>query len=633
MTAHPGFTPIPTGPSASGKSPALGRSLPLHPENLRHRPLGGGIIALALAAALDIAATMAMTATTAWHVSWPDVAFRCLAAALIAVLLFAHARNFSAIKAAFTFGVVCGIAPSLLIAAHHEIDHWDDFMTWLGNALYIWKFGSFPTVAAPPVASIWPGYPPGSSIVLAAVWSAAGRVIETAGPLINVACLALLPGLALRAVGKQPRDAIGHMVVGAILGIAATMLNVGLDWHWVLSSLPETATLVAFTAAFVLAAEMQLLSARSPRSHLVALAAILALIANLKQTGIVLVALLALATLLLTWTWARGDRHWFRPAWTLALVCVPSLAVWLCWQFYRVNIFPADAFAFRGLSEWNFAALPDFLLAVERSVKGHWLFFVPISAVVLRGWYVLGRRWLAGDRAMVAPADRLAALFALVESGYLAFLFVCYLGAFTEKEARGAVEFFRYQSALGAAGLIVALALIMERLPQRLPAAAAPAILAAQVAIAAAILPAAGVYPGKAIYGPAEIQQVRQIGRSAGDAIARTGERVTVELAHNDGYLAVLIVRYEIWARAPLLVRGISGNWAGDDLPARFAAARPYAPYALALENQNGVHCAILGSGKKLDLIGPPAELPMCRPLLSRLQRMDERSTVGASSD
>jgi hypothetical protein len=627
MTAHsrslPAIKPVAPHDVESAAKPAFDP----HPfEKSAAEPLSGGIMSLAFAGAIGAAATIVMTATTALQWPWPDIAFQALALLLAAAVLFAHTRNLSDRKVAFACGVVAGVAPSLWIAAHHALDHWDDFMTWLGNALYIWKFGAFPTEAAPPVASIWPGYPPGSSIVLAAIWSAAGRVVENAGPLLNVLCLAILPGIALRAAGRDlPQDAFRSAAVGAMLGLAATMLNVGLDWHWVLSCLPETAMLVAFAAAFILSAELRL-SDPPQRGHFAALACLLALIANLKQTGIVFVALLMLAALLVHWSWNGNEKNRFwRPVFTLALVCLPCLAVWLAWQIYRTQIFPAGAFAFRELSEWNFEAFPDLLRSVGRAIRDHWLFFVPIAAVLVRGWYVLGRRWIAG-RTDITPADRLAAFFALLESGFLAFIIVTYVGSFSEKEARGAAEFFRYQSTLGAVGLIVALALIMERLPRPLPARAAPIALAAVIAIVATILPAAGVYPGKAIYEPEEMAQLRQIGRAAADTITRSDTPVTVELVHNDGYLAVLIVRYEIWKRAPLLVRAISGYWAGNKLPVRFINLRRYGDYALALEHRRGQHCAVLDDGNRLDLIGPAVDLPECKPLLNQLKRLDARA-------
>jgi len=625
MTAHSDSFPVPTdtgnrdGPQASA----------LHTfrsaNGATAEPLSGGIMALALAGALITAATIVMTATTALQLQWPDAAFRYLAAALLAAVLFAHARNLSARNAAFAIGVIAGVAPSLWIAAHHALDHWDDFMTWLGNALYIWKFGAFPTDTAPPVASVWPGYPPGSSIALAAIWSASGRVIENAGPLLNVLCLAILPGIALRTVRRDlPQDAFRSAAVGAMLGLAATMLNVGLDWHWVLSCLPETAMLVAFAAAFILSAELRL-SDPPQRGHFAALACLLALIANLKQTGLVFVVLLMSAALLVTWSWNGDEKNRFwRPVFTLALVCVPTLAVWLSWQIYRTQIFPAGAFAFHDFNEWHFEAIPDLLRSVGRGIRDHWLFFAPVAAVLVRGWYVLGRRWIAG-RTDITPADRLAALFALAESGFLAFIFVTYLGAFSEKEARGAAEFFRYQSTLGAAGLIVALALVTERLPGPLLVQGAPIMLAGQAVIAATILPAAGAYPGEGVYGRAEMAQVREIGRAAADTITRSETPVTVELVHDAGYLAVLVVRYEIWKRAPSLVRGISGYWAGKQLPVRFINLRRYGDYALALEHRRGNHCAVLDDKERLALIGPTAEAPMCQPLLNHLKRLDAK--------
>jgi hypothetical protein len=626
MTAHSESVPVSTAEENPDGPPTPALDTFRSANGVTAEPLSGGIMTLALAGALITAATIIMTATTALHWPWPDAAFRSLAALLLAAVLFAHVRNLSARNAAFACGVVAGIAPSLWIAAHHALDHWDDFMTWLGNALYIWKFGAFPTDAAPPVASVWPGYPPGSSIVLAAIWSAAGRLVENAGPLINVACLAILPGIALRAAGRDlPVSAIGCAVIGAMLGLGATTLNPGLDWHWVLSCLPETVMLVAFAVAFVLTAELRFSPDPWQRAHLAALAAILALIANLKQTGLVFVVLLMLAALLVTWSWNSDEKNRFwRPVFTLALVCVPTLAVWLSWHIYRTQIFPAGAFAYHDLNEWHFEAIPDLLRSLGRRIVDQWLLFVPIAAAAMRGWFVLGRRWIAGHREVTA-ADRLAALFALVQSGFLAFTIVTYVGAFSEKEARGTAEFFRYQSTLGAAGLIVALALIMERLPRPLPARSAPIALVAVLAIVATILPAAGVYPGKAIYDPEEMAQLREIGRVAAETITRSETPVTVELVHDAGYLAVLIVRYEIWARAPSLVRSISGYWAGKQLPVRFINLRRYATYALALEHRRGNHCAVLDDKERLALIGPTAEAPMCQPLLSHLKRLDAK--------
>ena len=150
-------------------------------------------------------------------------------------------------------------------------------------------------------------------------------------------------------------------------------------------------------------------------------------------------------------------------------------------------------------------------------------------------------------------------------------------------------------------------------------------MLAGQAVIAATIFPAAGAYPGEGVYGSAEVAQLRAIGRAAADTIARSEAPLTVELVHNDGYLAVLIVRYEIWARAPLRVRDISGFWAGTKLPVQFINLRRYGTYALALENRRGQHCVVLDDGARLALIGPTADLRQCQPLLNQLKRLDAK--------
>jgi hypothetical protein len=253
----------------------------------------------------------------------------------------------------------------------------------------------------------------------------------------------------------------------------------------------------------------------------------------------------------------------------------------------------------------------------------HWLFFTPVSVVVFRGLYVLCRRWVVGYRASITSADRLAALFALIECGYLLFLLVCYLGAFRKGEARIAAEFFRYQSHLGGAGLIAVFALAMERLPQPLPVLTAPAVLAVQLVIAAFILPAPGVYFEKAAYGPAELQQVRHIGKTAGQAITQAGKPVDVQFILNDDLLSITIVQFDIWATAPLLVRAVGKVWVSpDELPTRFATALRLEAHAVAIERQGNIHCAVHGGAANVDLMVSASETLVCTPLLIRIQNV-----------
>jgi len=114
----------------------------------RSPPLDPGIVALALVSAIVLAATIVLIATTALHMVWSDSCFQWLAATTAAAWVSAHARNFSWARIAFALGVMSGALPSLSSATWHATDHWDDFMTWLPNALYLWKYGAFLTAAA-----------------------------------------------------------------------------------------------------------------------------------------------------------------------------------------------------------------------------------------------------------------------------------------------------------------------------------------------------------------------------------------------------------------------------------------------------------------------------------------------------
>jgi hypothetical protein len=613
---------------------------PLEPDAL---PLGGGISSLAAVAAVSSAATLVLIATTAAGISWPDISFRLLAAAMAAAVIVAQARSFSLLRLPFALGVLLTSLPSLVIAARIPINHWDDFWTWLPNAFYIWHFGALPTPANPPVASYLPGYPPGSSIILAAVWSAAGRVLDHAGPMLNVACLMVLPGVVLRALGLGlDRPPLQVVVLGAVLGALATVLNVGVDWHWVLSSLAETATMVAFAAAFQLGAEALFRRSQASRSKLIALAALLAFVVNLKQTGVALTGILLVALSLDAFTWRRDDSRSLRESiLTLTLVAGPSIVMWLGWHFYLTRIFHAYAVGFRPFGEWYFALLPTLLAAIAQELASHWLFTIPIAIVVLRGCYILARRFIGGDRTPPTAADRLAAIFALVEAGYSAFLVVCYIGAFDKGQVSRADEWSRYQAQIGAAGLLVALALAAERLRQVRFATLAAAAALVPFAMAWTLSSAAGVYEWEGILNRAEVQSIRKLGREAGKLVAAPNQDANIELVvydptHSGGLpfmryvLASLIMRYEIWASAPLRIRSFKDHWSGEeaDVAVQMRAAIQRGAHAVAIGKD--LDCAVYAWSGRVSLIANGEASAACVTIAAQLT--EQPTQVRASS-
>jgi hypothetical protein len=480
------------------------------------------------------------------------------------------------------------------------------------------------------------------------VWNAAGEVVEAAGAVINVISLMILPGLVLRTLRvARPDGVLVEFALGVALAILTTALNFGLDWHWVLSSLPDTVMLVAFVVAFRLAAELVILGYDVSRSHLAALAAVLGLITNLKQTGIVLVVLLVLGLEVVAISWMGAGWRQLRPRLLkLLLLCVPSLAIWWCWHIYLTDLFPAYTPSLRPIDDWYFALLPNLLMSIGRNLIDHWLFFVPILVVVARGLYVLGRRWLASNRAPVSPADHFAAGFALIHTGYSGFLIICYLAAFDEQEIHAAAEWFRYQAHSGGAGLLVAVMLAMERrrvvfgpaawrrLPESLSVHGrsmmaflehAPARLfgtgVAGVALAAsaAIVRGPGIFHSNPQIDPIEIQQVRRIGQSIGQSIARAGRDAAVELITYDQLLPVIIVRYQVWANAGKLIRSFiitPAYDAGPDMAQRYVDAKRNGAFVVALKHDGHAHCAVwVDAGE--DFLFSETDTTPCRLSLS----------------
>jgi hypothetical protein len=594
-----------------------------HPARVAAGPgLSGGIQALASIAAISTLATLAMAATTAGHIAWPDAAFQVMATAMIAAVMVAHSRSISSARLMFMLGVLLASLPSLLIAVENQAEHWDDYMTWLPNALYIWKLGGFPTPEAPPVASDLPGYPPGSSIVLAAAWSVAGRAVAGAGPVLNVVGLMVLPGLILRALEIEPgRQPLRNAALGVTLGLAATILNVGLDWHWVLSSLPEVAMVVAFAAAFVLAAECLFRRSSDARARLVALAAILAFITNVKQTGLALAGILVIAAAMVAWIGRHDDRRGGADAaLTAGLVLVPAVTVWLAWHLYLSRIFTAFAVSFRPLNDWYFSMLPDLLLAIGSSMGRHWLFFVPIGAVVARGFYLLARGLAGRDRAPMSMADRLVATFALVQVGYLVFLIVCYIGAFGDEEVPRAAEFFRYEAEVGGAGVLSAVVLAVQAWRQRQWPAPIVAIAAMLIGAAVVVRPAAGIFHHAPELSVAEVAHLRELGREAGRLVVRDG-RKKVEMITATYALAWLVMRYELWASAPTQITAIRGILSeeeeeGEEIVARLPSYVSEVTVSVSLIDGDSTRCGFYSDGRPAKPLPASEASDDCRLML-----------------
>jgi hypothetical protein len=234
----------------------------------------------------------------------------------------------------------------------------------------------------------------------------------------------------------------------------------------------------------------------------------------------------------------------------------------------------------------------------------------------------------------------------LIHTGYSGFLIICYLAAFDEQEIHAAAEWFRYQAHSGGAGLLVAVMLAMERrrvvfgpaawrrLPESLSVHGrsmmaflehAPARLfgtgVAGVALAAsaAIVRGPGIFHSNPQIDPIEIQQVRRIGQSIGQSIARAGRDAAVELITYDQLLPVIIVRYQVWANAGKLIRSFiitPAYDAGPDMGQRYVDAERNGAFVVALKHDGRAHCAVWVNAHE-DLLFSETDTAPCRHSLS----------------
>ena len=121
---------------------------------------------------------------------------------------------------------------------------WDDFWNWLPSAAYAYGHGSLVWPDLPASFSIFPGHPQGVPLMIAAASFIAGRFLEAAGPITNVALLAGSSALFAEALaaalvrhGRLQATETPPILVASAVALT-TLLNPGLDGAVALSSTP-----------------------------------------------------------------------------------------------------------------------------------------------------------------------------------------------------------------------------------------------------------------------------------------------------------------------------------------------------------------------------------------------------------
>ena len=385
------------------------------------------------------------------------------------------------------------VSPILVCAAGNQAAHWDEFWHWLPNAAYAFSHGSLVKLGLAPSFSHFPGYPQAMQLMIAAASLVAGRFLEAAGPVVNVALLAgvsaLLADAIAAALARRRRlAAAGTPLFLVASAVAVTiLLNPGLNGNVVLSSYADCGTMVAVGALGLIGVELLTGFAGRGAGHTENLAwrfgFVAALLVNLKQANPVLLALVTAGLAVVALRDPAIEKR--RALAQLPRMLGPAIIVFVMWRWYVMTNVPHGDVAFRSFDAWNFALLPTVFAAIWGHITDAPLFHAMMWIVTAAGFaafFTLPRK--------VSEARGLAVVCATVWLGYNAFLLVVYLGAMTSHEAETAAEYWRYAAHVA---LLALYAPVMALATGRWPAwmslrGAAPALAAVLLALCALTL-------------------------------------------------------------------------------------------------------------------------------------------------
>jgi hypothetical protein len=348
------------------------------------------------------------------------------------------------------------VLPILVGAAGSRAAMWDDFWNWLPSAAYAYGHDSLVWPDLPPSFSIFPGYPQGVPLTIAAASFIAGRFLEAAGPIINVALLAGSSALFAEALaaalvrhGRLQATEMPPILVASAVALT-TLLNPGLDGAVVLSSYADCGTMVAVGALGLLGVEILARLSAGGAANVQGLAwrfgFVGAMLVNLKQANSVLLALVTggLVLVALRDPAIRSRRMFVQ----LPRMLGPAICLFALWRWYVSQIFPNSEQAFRPFDTWNFGVLRQTFAAVAGLIADAPLFHSMMWLVTAAGLVVFVRL-----PRKTSEARWLAVVCATVWLGYNVFLLIVYLGAMSFYDATIAADYWRYTPHVALLGL------------------------------------------------------------------------------------------------------------------------------------------------------------------------------------
>jgi predicted secreted Zn-dependent protease len=127
-----------------------------------------------------------------------------------------------------------------------------------------------------------------------------------------------------------------------------------------------------------------------------------------------------------------------------------------------------------------------------------------------------------------------------------------------------------------------------------------------------------------------DVASIRQLGREAGNLIAREDRQAEVTLLVAAQPLALIVMRYEMWASAPTQIVSVKVSYADNGITGfvdQFSAAQRTGP--LVGLTEASPRCGFYVDGARADLLPTSKMSADCRSLLSQVI---ERSSTSKST-
>lgn len=331
--------------------------------------------------------------------------------------------------------------PLLVLLAGMKASQWDEFSQWLHSARYLFLYDYFPSEGLPPSRASYPAYPYGLADLNLIVSLVSRQFQENATILLNTFLMASFGLVLLRVAeiaggqGSRPDErGWGAAAFALIAGTLTFPVQ-----KILFSGYADAATALLLGAAAICGWRMvEALERGAPArstSPAIQFGWIMAAVVALKQANLVLFVIVTIAVLF-TGLVTPGARI-AAIARNGVLMIIPAAATFAVWRAYVDLYLPgANEFTFLDQSKWVFNLAPEILAKMAEIAAKKGVYFGIMALVVFFGLRGLVRR--------KSPFDRLTLICGLTFLGYNSFLFLAYLTAFGEYEARNAASFWRY---------------------------------------------------------------------------------------------------------------------------------------------------------------------------------------------